>query len=383
MPLTLIREDITHMRVDAIVNAANTTLLGGGGVDGAIHAAAGPELLEACRALGGCPTGEARITRGYRLPARYVIHTPGPIWRGGGQGEARLLASCYRSSLQLAAQYQLESIAFPMISTGAYGYPKAEALQIALEEIISFLVDHDMQVYLVSFGKEMFLLSDSLFPGIRQYVDDEYAGRALRNAPSRGKGAFLNRMFELARKQKNSRPDLEEELFFPEEEASLTESSPFEEITSAPLSPIMAPPKPAAAAPDSRPGGAPSPDLKDLQEYLRSQDISFSQALLRAIDEKGLSDADCYKRANIDRKLFNRIKNKQDYHPRKQTVLAFIVALKMTEEEAQHLLGYAGYTLTESSRMDRAILYFLRHSYYDIHRINIMLYDLDLPQLGA
>ena len=199
MPLTLIREDITRMYVDAIVNAANTTLLGGGGVDGAIHSAAGPELLEECRTLGGCPTGEARITRGYRLPARYVIHTPGPIWRGGGQGEARLLASCYRNSLQLAAQYQLESIAFPMISTGAYGYPKAEALQIALDEIVSFLLDHDMQVYLVSFGREMFLLSDSLFPGIRQFVDDEYAGRVLQNAPSRRKGDFLSRMFELAR----------------------------------------------------------------------------------------------------------------------------------------------------------------------------------------
>ena len=209
MPFQIIRNDITRVKADAIVNTANPKPVIGGGTDSAIYKAAGEKALLAERIkIGNIERGQAVSTPAFKLNAKYIIHTVGPAWIDGNHGERETLHSCYANSLALADELNCESIAFPMISTGAYGYPKAEALQIALEEIISFLVDHDMQVYLVSFGKEMFLLSDSLFPGIRQYVDDEYAGRALRNAPSRGKGAFLNRMFELARKQKNSRPDL-------------------------------------------------------------------------------------------------------------------------------------------------------------------------------
>lgn len=322
MPLEIVRNDITHMAVDAIVNAANPSLLGGGGVDGAIHRAAGPRLLEACRALHGCRTGEAKLTAGYRLPCKYVIHTVGPVWQGGGQGERALLSACYRNALALALESRCQTVAFPLISTGAYGYPKAQALQVAVETITGFLLEHEMTVYIVVFTRDAFEAGGKLFEHVQAYIDDVY----------------VDAHWDAARE-------------------------------------ALRAPKAVACPP---PGVQAS-----LEDMLKQVDESFAQMLLRKIDERGLTDAACYKRANIDRRLFNKIKNNPGYRPGKQTVLAFAIALKLSLPETKEMLMKAGFALSRSSKADIVVEYCILHGHYDVIEINQVLFQLDLQPLGC
>ena len=347
MPFEIVRNDITKMKVDAIVNAANHTLLGVGGVDGAIHKAAGPELLEACRALGGCRTGEAKITKGYRLPARYVIHTVGPVWRGGKSGEREQLLACYRNSLALALEYHCESVAFPLISTGAYGYPKEEAMAAAIEAVSAFLLENDMTVYLVVFGRSVFDISRKLFRDVQEYIDDVYAEEHYSSQAMRSRRAIS---FE---EEGESIPAEDENLYAAEIR-----------YDAAPMAPK------AAAEPD-------------WQAMVRQTDEGFSQTLLRLIDEKGLTDAQCYKRANVDRKHFSKIRSNPAYQPSKATVFAFAVSLELTLGETKELLRKAGFALTHASKLDIILEYFIRNRNYNIYEINEVLFQFDQPLLGA
>lgn len=329
MPLVIVRNDITRMQVDAIVNAANETLLGGGGVDGAIHRAAGPELLAECRKLGGCPTGQARITRGHRLPCRWVIHTVGPIWHGGGQGEAKLLASCYRNALELARQYNCASVAFPLISSGVYGYPKDAALKLATDVIRDFLAENEMLVYIVVFDRDSFHASGRLYANVAEYIDDNYV-----HVHGDSDAVRLRRM----------------------RQAQFMDMDCIQE---------------ASCVPNS------------LENALQMLDESFSQMVLRKIDEAGIKDSVCYKRANLDRKLFSKIRGDVHYKPSKRTALALAVALELDISETAELLQKAGLALSHSYKFDIIIEYCILNGVYDIHTINQMLFDFDQPLLGA
>ena len=317
MPLQIIRNDITKLKVDAIVNAANNSLLGGGGVDGCIHRAAGPELLAECRTLHGCATGDAKITKGYHLPCKYVIHTVGPIWRGGDYGEEEKLISCYRKSLALAAEHGCKTLAFPLISAGVYGYPKDRALRVAVDTISEFLQENDMQVYVVIFDKKSYTIGSKLFSDIAAYIDDKY---------------------------------VEEH----EDSYDLKRLRSIEVCCDA--------------------------SLDNAREQL---DESFSEMLLRKIDEKGMTDAQCYKKANIDRKLFSKIRSDKAYRPSKPTVIAFALALELPLNEMKEMLMKAGFALSHSNKFDVIIEYFVKKRNYNVFEINEALFAFDQNLLGA
>lgn len=359
MPFEIVRNDITEMKVDAIVNAANHSLLGGGGVDGAIHCAAGPELKKACRRLGGCKTGQAKITKGYALPCRYVIHTVGPVWQGGSANEKEALASCYLSSLRLAAQYGCESIAFPLISAGAYGYPRDQALKIATDTIRDYLLENEMHVILVVYDRASFAISQKLYAHIQTYIDDNRISLCA-NLPRENRRECADGVLPLASVRKEAISKKIAVRFIRKKEKEIPSGTTM-----------------SSAAEEKEPAAS------SLEDYLRRMDEGFRDMLFRRIDESGMTDAECYKKANIDRKLFNKIKNQPDYKPSKSTVLAFAVALRLSLAETQDLLMKAGFSLSHSSRFDLIVEYFIINGNYDIFEINEALFSFDQKLLGS
>ena len=361
MPLEIVRNDITKMKVDAIVNAANNSLLGGGGVDGAIHRAAGPELLAACRTLGGCETGAAKITKGYNLPSKYVIHTVGPVWQGGQHDEEKLLISCYQTSLELAEEYKCESLAFPLISGGAYGYPKDQAIKVATDTIRDFLLEHDMLVYLVVFDRSSFAISQKLYANIQAFIDDTYIGPDYERTES-------------LRRVDNIRPHM----------ARPTAAAPKQQAEEEAKRPSFFQKKQKAEAmPDAAFFGEECALAPSLDQYLDQIDEGFRDMLLRKIDERHMTDAECYKKANIGRKLFNKIKNQADYKPGKPTVVALAIALQLPLEEIREMLMKAGFSFTHSSKFDLIVEYFFAQGNYDILEINQALFAFDQKLLGS
>lgn len=330
MPFYIVREDLTKMRCDAIVTPADSSLSGGGGLDAAIHKAAGAELDAACRTVGRCPVGDAAITAGYGLLCKYLIHAVGPVWTGGGQGEETLLRQCYRRSLALADDRHCESIALPLISAGNKGYPREAALRVAESEIERFLQSHEMEVYLVVYDRSAFLLGRARFADLREYIDERYV-----------------------------------------------EAHPYRRGMTAPLS---APCAPRFEPLEDTRENAVAPELRRL---LQQMDESFSQMLLRKIDEKGMTDAECYKKANVDRKLFSKIRSDPQYKTRKTTALAFAVALELDMDETRELLSKAGFALSRSSRFDVIVEYFIERGIYDIFEINEALFAFDQSLLGT
>jgi len=355
MPFEIVRNDITRMRTDAIVNAANPRPIVGYGVDSGIHKRAGAQLLAARKRIGDIPFGDAAVTPAFDLDAKYVIHAVSPVWVDGMQGEAQLLERCYTRSLELALEYGCESIAFPLLSAGNQGFPKELALQTAISAISSFLMLHEMQIYLVVFDRSVFALSEKLFQAVKSFIDEHYIHE--KNLEEYDLAADDNADMErlMLRKSMARRRLAEREYNLQKQQQLRADATAF---------------APAAAP-------------RKLEDLINEMDESFSESLLRLIDRKGLTDPEVYKKANIDRKLFNKIKNNKDYKPGKATCLAFAIALELNLDETRDLIGKAGYALTHSSKFDIIIEYFIREQNYNCIEINEVLFAFGQPMLKA
>lgn len=340
MPLQIIRQDITKMQVDAIVNTTNEEMVGYSGVDLAVHTLAGKELDEACAKLAPLGLGQAKITQGYNLPVQYIIHTSGPTWRGGLAGESVILKSCYIESLKLAVAHKCNTVAFPLISAGVYQYPKDQVLKFAIQTITEFLLDHELTVYLCVYDKDSYSFSQKLFSDIKAFINDEYV-------------------------------DEHDEDFY--DDLKVCSAVLYEESES-----IIKERKRMSAS------VMPSVADTSLEEYLKAMDKSFAYKLFDWIDERGMTDVECYKKANVDKRIFSKIKsNPGTYKPTKQTAVAFAIALELNLDETQDLLSSAGLTLSRVLVFDKIIRYFIQKEIYDIFAINEALFEFDQPLLGG
>ena len=353
MPFTIVRNDITNMQADAIVNTANPKPVAGAGTDTAIHKKAGPDLLAARQKIGNIAVGCAAITPAFALTAKYVIHTVGPVWNGGGYGEEELLRSCYDNSLKLAVENNCKSIAFPLISTGNYGFPKDKALQIAISVFSEFLLVQEMDIFLVVFDKTSFRLSEKLFQSVASYIDENYVDEC--KVASYGARKTI-------RSYRRRRRDTE----------TCESRAVLEEMPTVGADEALYPCAQMAAS-----------KAMSLEDMLKQADAGFTETLLKLIDKTGKKDSEIYKKANISKQHFSKIRNNPNYKPTKPTAIALALALELSLEDTKDLIGRAGYALTNSSKFDLIIQFFIQQKNYNIVQINIVLYEFDQPLLGA
>lgn len=388
MPFRIIRDDITRVKADAIVNTANPQPIIGSGTDTAVYRAAGEQkLLAARKEIGPIEPGDTAYTPAFKLKAKYILHTVGPVWIDGSHGEREILHSCYEKSLVLAAELECESIAFPLMSTGSYGFPKDEALQIALAEINKFLLQHEMLVTLVVFDKKAFELSSKLMGEIEAFIDENLVRELRENEYAYGSSSRGRRSYEAEdeRRRRINNRRRKDAAYYSLKEMQVEEAaSCFSEEAEAdssemPMPPLanMAPPAPAMYSAPSLASAE-----KSLDDLLSEEEDTFQQRLFKLIDKSGMTDVNVYKKANVDRKLFSKIRSNENYKPKKETAIALAIALELDMPAMQDLLSRAGLALSPGSKFDLIITYFVTHHIYDIFEINAVLFEYNQPCLG-
>lgn len=398
MPLQIIRNDITKVVADAIVNTANPRPIIGNGTDTAIHTAAGPELLAARQQIGEIAVGHSVATPAFDLPAKYVLHTVSPFWIDGEHGEEELLLKAYNAALELAESLGCRSVAFPLLSAGCYAFPTDIALSVALRAFSDHLLEHDLQIILTLFDAEAFGLAGSVFDDLKSYIDDNYVDDRLRqedvrysfssnhlppmptagSAPAAGskpvskkddrRHRFLAKFKKTqVRPESANAPDEAEKAGTGKVEEETEDSVRFsiaeEETTDV-----------AASIPAAR---------LSLKNILEQQEPTFSDYLLNLIEERGGKASDVYKRAEVSKQLFSKIISNKDYQPKKNTVLQLAIGMQLDLAQTRALLNRAGYALTRSSKTDLVVQYYIEREIYSVPFINIALDDCGLPPLNT
>ena len=428
MPFRIIRNDITKMPVDVIVNTANPEAAYGAGTDQAIYEAAGvKKLLAERRKIGPIRPGEAAVTYAFHLPSRFIIHTVGPKWIDGTHGEFDILSSCYTNSLMLARQLHCKSIAFPLISTGTYGFPKDEALRIAIDRIREFLDENEMDVTLVVFDQKSFVLSKALTAGVEEFIDERYAesrrqqymyggsnqgfqsagylrpGDMREGAPSPGDGWRAAQYYRDVETGASEDAVSYEDSDSYADAAVFADSDSYEESDSYADAAVFADSDSYAEA-DSYAGAGPWASRKEnrresnsfmsapsasydvsgrsLDDLMNHVGETFQECLLRLIDERGVTDAEVYKKANVDRKLFSKIRCNTFYNPTKRTALALAIALQLNLDETSDRRRRAGLALSPSSKADLIVEYCIVNHIYDIFQIDALLFNYNQQTLG-